>query len=305
MKYIKCYSLLALVGMGLLVAGCQQNQASNPSTASSAQVQPTSSSQGQAQMNYQILEQNVQGPKGNLYGQLYMPESKENVPLVIFSHELGNTHETGQAYAEFLAGQGIATYIFDYAGGSTRSQSEGSTQEMSVLTEVDDLEAVIQASQDWQGINTDKITLLGASQGGVVSALTAARHQNQIAGLVLLYPAFVIQDEIASAYNSRSEIASRPNYLGWFPMGRRYAEDVWGMDFYQEIGNFNKPVLLMHGNRDSLAPARYSERAAQTYDNASYHEIDGAGHSFLDSSFSEVSNYILNYLKENQLANSK
>lgn len=302
MKYIKRYSLFALVGMGLVVAGCQQNQASNPSTASSAQVQQSTSSQGQTQNSYQVLEQSVQGPKGNLYGQLYMPEGKENVPLVIFSHELGNTHETGKAYAEFLAGKGIATYIFDYSGGSTRSQSDGSTQDMSVLTEMADLEAVIQSSKDWQGINAAKITLLGGSQGGVVSALTAARNQNQIAGLVLLYPAFVIQDEIASAYSSRSEVASRPNYLGWFPMGRRYAEDVWGIDFYQEIGNFKKPVLLMHGNRDSLVPARYSERAAQTYDNASYHEIDGAGHSFLDGSFSEVSNYILNYLQENQLA---
>lgn len=143
---------------------------------------------------------------------------------------------------------------------------------------------------------------MGGSQGGVVSALTAARHQEEIAGLILLYPAFVIQDEVADSYNSKSEIANRPNYLGWFPMGRRYAEDIWGMDFYQEISGFKKPVLIMHGNRDSLVPSRYSERAAQTYDQASYHEIDGAGHSFLDDSFPEVSQYILDYLKGNNLS---
>lgn len=150
MKKTKLFSLITLASAGLLLTACQDRGTESTNTSGTAQVTTSSnhSSSQQVAGSYQIKEQPVQGPKGQLYGQLYQPDGVENAPLVIFSHELGNTHESGQAYAEFLAGQGIATYIFDYAGGSTSSQSEGSTQDMSVLTEVSDLEAVITASKD-------------------------------------------------------------------------------------------------------------------------------------------------------------
>jgi dienelactone hydrolase len=39
------------------------------------------------------------------------------LPLVIFSHELGNNHEAGVRYAEGLAAHGYAAYVFDFCGG--------------------------------------------------------------------------------------------------------------------------------------------------------------------------------------------
>lgn len=70
-----------------------------------------------------------------IYGVAYIPETEEQVPLVIFSHELGSTHRSGVPYAEVLVSHGIATYVFDFRGGSTASRSDGSTVGMSAMTE--------------------------------------------------------------------------------------------------------------------------------------------------------------------------
>ena len=45
-----------------------------------------------------------------IYGVCYEPETEEKVPLVIFAHELCNTHTAGIDYAEELASRGIAVY---------------------------------------------------------------------------------------------------------------------------------------------------------------------------------------------------
>ncbi len=60
---------------------------------------------------------------------------------------------------------------------------------MSAMTEVSDLEAVIEAAKDWDFVDSSAIVAVGESQGGCVSAVYAADHADELAGLVLLYPA--------------------------------------------------------------------------------------------------------------------
>ena len=49
--------------------------------------------------------------------------------------------------------------------------SDGSTTQMSVMTEVSDLEAVLAAAKSWDFVDADRIILNGFSQGGIVSAI--------------------------------------------------------------------------------------------------------------------------------------
>ena len=66
------------------------------------------------------------------------------MPLVIFSHELGNDHTSGERYAKRLAEAGYAAYVFDFCGGTVSgNKSDGSNNTMSILTEASDLEAVL------------------------------------------------------------------------------------------------------------------------------------------------------------------
>ncbi len=247
---------------------------------------------------YEIVKKDCERDGLNISGEAYVPKREGKLPLVIFAHELGSTHRSGIPYAECLANHGIAAYVFDFCGGSVSSRSDGSTVGMSVMTEAADMEAVLEAAQQWDFVDSDKIVLIGASQGGVASAVVAAREPEKVNGLVLLYPAFVIRDTVQDEFDSIDEVPEQFNFNGWIMVGRNYVTDVWDYDVYAEMKNFQKPVLLLHGNRDSLVDISYSERAAEAYPDAELEVLDGAGHGFYGNSFEIAMDYILSYLTE-------
>lgn len=67
---------------------------------------------------------------------------------------------------------------------------------------------------------------------------------------------------------------------------------------YGEIGNYAKPVLLMHGDRDGIVPISYAERAAEVYPNVDYYVIGGGGHGFYGNSLEDAFLHIFEYLKK-------
>ena len=44
--------------------------------------------------------------------------------------------------------------------------------------------------------------------------------------------------------------------------------------------SFDKPVLIIHGDKDDIVPIEYSKQAVDAYDHAILHGIPGAGHGF-------------------------
>lgn len=234
-----------------------------------------------------------------IYGIAYIPEDKnEKHPLVLLCYGLGGTYSDTSDYAEELAKHGVASYAFDFCGGSTYSKSDGKTTEMSVMTEVSDLEVVLTEAKNWDFVESDKILSLGESQGGIVSAITAARHPDSFAGLILLYPALVVTDDAHARFNSINDIPDTYSMMGWITVGKNYAADMWDYDVYSEIGNFKNPVLLLHGSSDTVVPYSYSVRADEVYENSTLKILDGAGHGFWGSSYDLSVEYIINYLSE-------
>lgn len=235
-----------------------------------------------------------------IYGIAYIPDTGvEKVPLVISAHGLGGSYRSNLAYAEQLASHGLAAYCFDFRGGGG-SNSDGDTTQMSVMTEVSDIEAVLEATQGWEFADTDKIVLLGTSQGGITSAITAARHTDAVDGLILIYSAFLVSDAVHEKFNSLEEVPDVFPYE-WITAGRPYVEDMWDYDVYEEIGNYQKKVLLMHGDADGIVPISYSDRAALVYGDVDYYVIEGAGHGFHGDAFDEAVRHIFDYLQETGL----
>lgn len=246
----------------------------------------------------QEIELENQGQK--IYGVAYIPETEnEKVPLVICAHGLGGSYQSNAAYAEQLASHGIAAYCFDFRGGGG-SRSDGDTTEMSVMTEVSDLEVIMEAAPGWDFVDESKIVLLGTSQGGITSAIAAARHAEQISGLVLMYPAFLVGDAVHERFDSLEEVPDSFHF-NWITAGRPYAEDMWDYDVYGEIGNYTGRVLLLHGSADSIVPISYSDRAVEVYENVEYDVIYGAGHGFHGDAFDEAVRYVFGYLQEIQI----
>ena len=215
-----------------------------------------------------------------IYGVLYVPQGAgDRMPALLCSHGFGGSWRSCAQYAEAMAARGYVVYCFDFCGGSPGSRSDGTTLEMSVFTEQADLEAVLAMAQGLDFVDPDRIFLLGTSQGGAVSAITAAEHADEIRGLILLYPAFVLVDNANERDSSPEEIPESTFFL-WMEVGRAYFAPLIGYDIYEDIAGYEKEVLLLHGDADDIVPLSYSERALEVYPEARLQVLPGAGHGF-------------------------
>ena len=214
----------------------------------------------------------------SMTGRLYVPTAAAPVPLVICCHGLVGSIDDLDPVAQTLAGLGVAAFCFAFRNGGPQA---GDTTRMSVMTEVADLEEVLSAARSaadgWEAVDPQRIVFQGVSQGGAVSAITAARHPEEVAGLALWYPAFSITDDLHLLFASSEEVPETLTFEG-HSLGRIYAEDMWNYDVYADMPRYPSPVLIVHGDADAVAPIGYSERAVQTFPDAQLLTIEGAGH---------------------------
>ena len=218
--------------------------------------------------------------------------------VVILSHCFLANQKSCRAYAEMLAKQGFICLTFDFCGGGLGVKSDGKTEDMTVLTEVLDLKAIIACVK--RKSFTDRIVLMGCSQGGFVSAMVARRLKDDIAGLILLFPAFCIPDDARKgqmmAYHFDPEHI--PDLLGKFPMklGGDYAKTVLNMNIHEEIKGYEGPVLYLHGTEDKIVDIAYAREAHTYYEDCVYHEIDGGGHGFRGKYDQEARRYLMDFV---------
>lgn len=246
---------------------------------------------------YETQELYAKRDENRIYGVVYIPQDAgEKMPTVIFSHGFGGNYQVGTQYAEALATKGYVVYCFDFCGGSPGSRSDGSTLEMSILTEQADLETVIRMVQEQPYVDNDNIFLMGTSMGGAVSAITAAACGDEIQGAILLYPAFILADNANEQFESVEDIPDT-YHLMWMTVGRVFAEDLLDYDIYEAISAYKKDVLLVHGDADSIVPLSYSEKAVEAYVSARLEVLPGAGHGFYGSDAEQAVDWIQEYLE--------
>ncbi len=245
---------------------------------------------------YETQELYAKRDRNQIYGLIYVPQNAgKKMPAVIFSHGFGGNYQVGMQYAEALAEKGYVVYCFDFCGGSPESRSDGTTLEMSIFTEQADLEAVIHMIQGQDFVDKENIFLMGTSQGGAVLAITAAANKEAAKGAVLLYPAFVLVDMTKERFKSVEDIPDTYNQM-WMTVGRAYAEKLLDYDIYEAISDYDKDVLLIHGDVDDIVPLSYSKRALKVYDSAKLEVLPGAGHGFYGKDADQAVAWILEYL---------
>lgn len=256
--------------------------------------------------NYNMEEINISYDGKSIYGRLYVPVGKQNPPLVILSHGFGGTYRNCEDYAISFAQNGFASFAFDFCGGGYGSKSSGKMTEMSVLTEAADLNAVLDFFKSYSGIDSEKIFLLGESQGGFVSTYVAANRAEDVAALIAFYPAYVLQDD-SKARNPNPQNGSETQSIMGMTVGKIYDVDAQSFDIYDVMKNFAKKVLIVHGTADSIVPVSYSERAQKTFPDAKLITISGANHGFFGNAKEKATNYALDFLKEvmNEKSDSK
>ena len=237
-----------------------------------------------------------------IYGQLFTPQGvKGRMPLCIMSHGFGGTHNNAHDYSEAMAQLGYMTYAFDFCGGGNYSRSDGETTQMSVLTECDDLEAVLDYFLSRNDVDHSRICLMGDSQGGLVTALTAARRADDVERICLFYPALNIPDMLYD-YLGTLDRAPAAFPIGSVMVGNCYFADVWPLigRVYDEIGAFRGKVLLVQGSADTTVPLASSDKAAYEVYGAQceYHVIAGAGHVFAGNDRRRSLTYTIRFMKQ-------
>lgn len=295
---------LLCIGLLLTASGCtQSNERSEPEETVST-LSPVENEVSEIQeegmmlpdtinYDYEIQELCTERDGRRIYGVIYIPKTaQEKMPTVIFSHGYGGSYQGSERYAQALAEKGYVSYRFDFSGGSSYSHSDGSTLEMSLFTEQADLEAVIRMIQGLAYVDSEKLFLIGASQGGVVSAITGAAHVDEIRGMVLIYPAFVMVDDAKELFGNVENIPDTYYFMG-MNVGRNYFEPLLDYDIFGAIAAYDKDVWIIHGDADRTVPVAYSEQALEVYPSAELKVMPDAGHGFHGEDVQQAIDWIL------------
>lgn len=240
----------------------------------------------------------IRNGERHLYGVLSRPaHAKGKMPVAIIAHGFNGTHYFGRNYFETLNKLGYQVYTFDFACGSVNSRSDNNTMNMSILDEQSDLEAIVRYFKQQPDVDASRIVLIGESQGGLVSALTAASMPKDISRTILIFPALCIPDNWTARYPNLSDIPDTTR-LWNVPMGRRFFTEVRDINVFKRIGKYKRPVLIVQGDKDPVVSMKDSERAVKIYKDARLHVIPGAGHGFKPKEFEESLQQITLFLKE-------
>ena len=222
----------------------------------------------------------IQKDRKRIYGQLYLPgRGMGKYPLVILGHGYGGSYSDNLDYGRYLSSHGIACYVFDFCGGSEDSKSSGSMADMNILTEVSDMNDIVDYMLEQNWLDKSRLYLAGKSLGGSVAALTGSERPEDVAGLILHYPFFVVSE----AFLPEGEQADG---------NLRYVID----DVFGKISRFKGSVLIFNGDEDKYVPLEYTQMAAEAYENAELVVLEGSGHGFKGAARDEVKEKMVNFI---------
>lgn len=228
----------------------------------------------------------------SIRGCIYLPEkTAQKFPLVIFCHGFGSNFRELMHHGEGFAESGICCLFFDFCGGGPESLSDGKFEEMTVDTECKDLETVIDCMRELDYVDPERIFLQGESMGGLVSALVASRRPKDIRAQVLWYPAFVVPDGARKRYE-----AGEREVFG-LRLGEVFDREAKDIKVYELIPAFHGPVLIIHGDQDTIVPLSFSEKALSVYEDARLIVIPGAGHGYGGADSMAAREYSIDFFK--------
>ena len=279
------------IGVAMLLAACGTTSTNTNATNTTAQA-PQTTQQVRVEVKtdgtYTVKEYDFESNGKNLYARAFVPDVEGRVPLVIFSHGLGANVEHEEEVQKTLAKAGIAVFSLEFAGGSSSASpmSEGLTTEMSVLTEMQNLKDAIRIASGMEYADPQKIYLMGSSQGGLVTALTAEEVTN-IAGFFLFYPAFSLPDDIRSSFPKLDEVPETFNLLGT-KIGKKYTTDIYDMDPYANLGKLAMPVHIYHGKDDNIVPLTASQKAMKRLKDSRLTTLEDTGHALTAEQQSQI-----------------
>ena len=231
------------------------------------------------QFEVEVTEIEVVNDGETIRGHLFMPQDGRNIKeVVIFSHGFNCQSDLLKNKAATLAQAGIPVVTYDFRGGSAKGQSDGATEDMTLDTEISDLNLMIETVKGYDWTDDDNIFLMGESFGGMVSALVGAQRDD-IAAMALCFPALNSADNCRNNYPTKDDIPEMLN-ISDFVAGKGLWLSLYDRDIYAEIATYQGDVLLLHGTKDPNVPYESSVKANENYAHSELITVEDAGHGF-------------------------
>lgn len=227
----------------------------------------------------------VEDGQDSIFGKLYRPDEEGIWPAVILSHGYNGNNMQFETDCRYFAEHGFMAYAYDFCGGSTVSKSSGISTDMTVFTEKKNLLSVFAYIKSLEGVDTERIFLLGGSMGGLVTTLAAEELSTQVRGMVLYFPALNVADDWRKTYPTVDMIPETTEFWG-LTLGKGFFTSIHDFNPYEEIGSYPNKVLIIWGDKDEIVPRTYVERAEQIYD-AKLIVVPGVGHDSSSFTFRE------------------
>lgn len=252
---------------------------------------------------YSVSMIDCKTPNGLVKGRLLLPFATDyadsgKYPIVIMSHGFNGTFLEPLKYAECLAKQGIAAYVFDFCDGSIHGNSGRDTRFMSVLNQKEDLEHISKMLRRMPMIDSSRMMLLGCSQGALVSTLTAGAHPDSYKGLILIYPALGIPESVDAMLQQTKDTPSEFEFWG-VKMSQRYYRTLKGVDPYKKLADFKGDVLMVYGEEDGITPPAMADKIKDIVPDAKINMIKEGKHGFPNPFHHRLSEaHVLNFVKD-------
>lgn len=203
---------------------------------------------------------------GNLLvkGRLYLPQGVSGrLPVVIFSHDgISGISEEHNRCSINLAKAGYVVFSPSYRG------EDGSQGTIEIAKgEVDDVLNVLPYLASLDCADTDRVVLMGASHGALISLLAAPRCPN-LRGLIFAYGVSDIYtwwDHLKATKQLGSDAITKRTY-GNGPEDRPTSFAL--RHGLSAVGHFRAPVLILQGKLDTTTPLQQAQRLHQALNKA-------------------------------------
>ena len=220
-------------------------------------------------------------------GILYLPEGDGPFPVVFFSPGLGSGYGYMEDIAKRLTKNGIATVLFTFAGVS-------GADDLTVLTEAEDLKAVIGGVRTLPVIDSSNMFLFGHSFGGLVASYVGCNYPEEIKGMILMEPAYPLKNEISAVHPDLSTVPESE-------FSKRFIDDLYSFDIYDYMPSFKGNVIIFLGTAEGSSgytwPSLYEKAQAQ-FPSAELVYVEGADHSFQSVGREDVKEGSLEFIQK-------
>lgn len=229
----------------------------------------------------------------------------ESEKVVVFAHGMTVDKDDEGIFvkaAQKLKDQKISTLRFDFRAHG-KSSGKPAT-DFTISGELTDLATVMQFVKN-EGYQ--KIGLAGASFGGGIAALYAGQHPNEVDALVLANPALdykkcFLNPTTEWAKKHFANLAERLNKDGMIKIGSRQfgagAKLFEEMKQYfpdKKLATYDKPLLMVHGTKDSKVSYGDAWEVYQQLDNPQkrFETIDGSEHGFHEEPYENMVTHMI------------